>query len=45
MIRRLARTGVPIEDLVTHQFPLEEINKAMQTNITLEEIKIAVVME
>lgn len=45
MIRRLAQTGVPIEDLVTHQFPLEEINKAMQTNIALEGIKIAVVLE
>ena len=43
MIRRLAQNGVPIEDLVTHQFPLREINRAMQANIALEGIKIAVV--
>lgn len=42
MIRLLSKNGVPIEDLVTHQFPLQEINKAMQTNIDLEGIKIAV---
>ena len=42
MIRRLAQTGVPIEDLVTHEFPLKEINEAMQANIALKGIKIAV---
>lgn len=43
MIRRLSQNGVPIEELVTHEFPLQEINKAMQTNMALEGIKIAVV--
>jgi len=42
MIQRLVRIGVPIEDLVTHQFPLRDINEAMQTNIALKGIKIAV---
>ncbi len=42
MIRRLAQNNVPIEDLVTHEFPLKEINEAMQANIALEGIKIAV---
>jgi hypothetical protein len=36
MIRRLARMGAQIEDMVTHQFPLRDINKAMRTNIALE---------
>ncbi len=34
---------IPVEDLVTHTFPLAEINQAMATNIALEGIKIAVV--
>ncbi len=42
MIRHLARIGLPIEDLVTHTFPLAEIDAAMQANIALEGIKIAV---
>ncbi len=43
MIRHLGAIGIPVEDLVTHTFPLAEINQAMQTNIALEGIKIAVV--
>jgi len=42
MIRHLVRIGIPIEELVTHTFPLAEINRAMETNIALEGIKIAV---
>jgi L-iditol 2-dehydrogenase len=43
MIRQLARIGIPVEELVTHTFPLEEITQAMETNIAMEGIKIAVV--
>ncbi len=42
MIRRLSQMAVPIEDLVTHQFPLQQINDAMEKNIALEGIKIAI---
>ena len=42
MIRRLAQNNVPIEDLVTHEFPLKEINEAMQAKIALKGIKIAI---
>lgn len=42
MIRYLGRLGLPIEDLVTHTFPLAEIDRAMQANIALEGLKIAV---
>jgi L-iditol 2-dehydrogenase len=42
MIRHLGRLGLPIEDLVTHTFPLAEIDRAMQANIALEGLKIAV---
>lgn len=43
MIRHLARIGIQIEDLVTHTFSLDEINQAMETNIAMEGIKLAVV--
>lgn len=43
MIRHMKTIGLPIEDLVTHTFPLEKINEAMQANIALEGIKIAVI--
>lgn len=42
MIRHLQRIGLPIEELVTHTYPLAEIDQAMQTNIALAGIKIAV---
>jgi L-iditol 2-dehydrogenase len=43
MIRQMARIGLPVEDLVTHTFPLAEINRAMETNIAMEGIKLAIV--
>ena len=43
MIRHMAKMGLPVEDLVTHTFPLAEINRAMETNIAMEGIKLAIV--
>ncbi len=43
MIRQMQRIGLPIEDLVTHTFKLDEITRAMETNIAMEGIKVAVV--
>jgi L-iditol 2-dehydrogenase len=43
MIRHLVRIGIPIETLVSHVFKLEEITQAMEANIALKGIKIAVV--
>lgn len=43
MIRHMKKIGLPVEELVTHTFSLEKINEAMQANIALEGIKIAVV--
>ena len=42
MIRHMKSIGLPVEDLVTHTFPLEKINEAMAANIALEGIKIAI---
>lgn len=42
-IRRAMGIGLPIETLVTHQFPLDQLDEAMQVNIRQEGIKVAYV--
>jgi len=42
MIRHLVRIGIPVESLVSHTFPLDEISRAMETNIAMEGIKLAI---
>jgi len=43
LIAACRRMGIPVEDLITHTFPLEQINEAMETNIAMKGIKLAVV--
>ncbi|NMA84225.1 MAG: zinc-binding dehydrogenase [Epulopiscium sp.] len=42
-LRRAKAIGLPIEELVTHEFGLEELNEAMAVNMKQEGIKIAYV--
>ncbi len=42
-LKRAKGIGLPIEELITHKFPLEEINKALETNLKMEGLKIAIV--
>jgi L-iditol 2-dehydrogenase len=42
MIRHLDRVGLPVEHLITHTFPLEKISDAMEANIAMEGIKLAI---
>jgi L-iditol 2-dehydrogenase len=42
MIRHLIKIGLPIEDLVSHTFPLSQIQEAMEANLAMKGIKIAV---
>jgi L-iditol 2-dehydrogenase len=42
MLRQMEKIGLPAEELVTHVFPLEKINEAMEANIAMEGIKLAV---
>jgi L-iditol 2-dehydrogenase len=42
-IRRAKGIGLPIETLVTHKFPLDQLNEAMEVNMKLEGIKVAFV--
>jgi len=43
MIRHLAVIGIPVEELVTHTFPLDRIGEAMEANIAMQGIKLAIV--
>lgn len=42
-LKRAKRIGLPMDDLVTHTFPLEQINEALQTNLSMQGLKIAIV--
>ena len=42
-LKRAKGIGLPIEKLITHKFPLEEINEALKTNLKMEGLKIAIV--
>ncbi|MFA9376361.1 MAG: zinc-binding dehydrogenase [Lachnotalea sp.] len=36
--------GLPIQKLITHKFKLEELNEAMETNIRMDGLKIAMIV-
>jgi L-iditol 2-dehydrogenase len=42
-LKRAKGIGLPVNELITHKFPLEEINEALATNLKMEGLKIAVV--
>ena len=44
-LKRAKGIGLPIEKLITHKFPLEKINEALETNLKMEGLKIAIVNE
>lgn len=44
-LRRAKSMGVPLEELVTHRFPLDRMNEAMETNLSQQGIKIAYVAQ
>ena len=37
--------GIPLDKLITHKYPLEQINEALETNLKMEGLKIAIVNE
>ncbi len=39
-LRRAKSMGVPLEDLITHRYPLDQMNEAMEMNLTQQGIKI-----
>ena len=42
-LKRAQAIGLPLKELITHKFPLEEINEALKTNLSMKGLKIAVV--
>ena len=44
-LKRAKAIGLPIETLITHRFPLEQINEALKTNLAMQGLKIAIINE
>ena len=40
-LKRAKAIGLPMSDLITHKFPLEQINEALETNLAMTGLKIA----
>lgn len=43
-LKRAKAIGIPVHELITHKYPLSEINEALNTNLKMEGLKIAIVM-
>ena len=44
-LKRAKGIGLPLEKLITHKYPLDKINEALETNLKMEGLKIAIVNE
>ncbi len=42
-LKRAEGIGLPLRKLITHEYPLEQINEAHRTNLKMEGLKIAIV--
>lgn len=42
-LKRAKGIGLPMEKLITHRFPLEQINEGHKTNLAMEGLKIAII--
>lgn len=42
-LKSAKKIGLPIDKLITHTYPLEEINEALKTNLSMQGLKIAVI--
>ena len=42
-LKRAKGIGLPMDELITHEFPLEEINEAHRTNLAMQGLKIAII--
>jgi len=42
-MKRAKAIGLPLEKLITHKFPLEQIDEALKVNLRMEGIKVAVI--
>ena len=44
-LKRAKGIGLPMSKLITHRYPLSEINQALETNLKMEGLKIAIINE
>ncbi len=44
-LKSAKKIGLPMEKLITHTFPLDQINEALATNLAMSGLKIAIVNE
>lgn len=44
-LKRAKAIGLPMKELITHKFPLSQINEAHVTNLKMEGLKIAIINE
>lgn len=44
-LKRAKGIGLPMKELITHKFPLSQINEAHRTNLSMEGLKIAIINE
>ena len=44
-LKRAKGIGLPLEKLITHRFPLSQINEAHKTNLEMKGLKIAIINE
>lgn len=42
-LKSAKKIGLPIDKLITHTYPLEEINEALKTNLAMQGLKIAII--
>ena len=42
-LKRAKEIGIPLNELITHKYPLEQINEALEMNLSMQGLKIAIV--
>lgn len=42
-LKSAKKIGLPMEKLITHRFPLDQINEALETNLSMKGLKIAII--
>ncbi len=42
-LKRAKAIGLPMQELITHKFELKDINEALQTNLSMKGLKIAII--
>jgi len=44
-LKRAKAIGLPLEKLITHKYPLAQVDEALKMNLLMEGIKVAVINE